>query len=77
MNGFNGLSSHQLNKHTNWLRTEVSIYLMIKNKNLVWDLKRREPARIAGEIVSSSQLRLLHDESKVLLSLQQTSCPPK
>lgn len=68
INDFNDMSNHQLNKHMNWLRIEVSIYLMIKNKNLVWDLERRELTWIESEIVSSSQFRFLQDEAKASLS---------
>lgn len=68
MNSFNDMSSHQFSKHMNRLRTEVSVYLMIKNKNVLWDSERRELTWTEGKVVSSPQLRLLQHESTASLT---------
>ena len=36
------VSSHRFSKHMNWLRTEVSVCLIIKNKNLVVELREEK-----------------------------------
>lgn len=36
------MSSHQLNKPMNWLRSKAAVYLMIRDKNLARDSKRTD-----------------------------------
>lgn len=42
INGFRDMSSHQLNKPMNWLRSKAAVYLMIRDKNLARDSKRTD-----------------------------------
>ena len=47
------VSSHQLSKHMNWLRTEVSVCLIIKKRIWLWNSERKKLTWIDDKIVSS------------------------